>query len=170
MSIPLSNYSSTTTARGSSDTPDAEGLQTQAKIGIGIGSAVGAVSVGALLWYCLWCAKKRRQKKPAENQAGLNSANDAIRPMENEKLEDDDPRSPTWSGHKSELPAEDLRSPTRSAHKSELSADDNEIRSPVPTYEPYRGSYRSSKMEDVERSPKFGGQRGADRGGLYEMP
>jgi hypothetical protein len=114
--------------------------------------------------------RKRQKRKSAEDQTGPSSKNDAIGPVENEKLGDDDLRSPTWSGHKSELPAEDPRSPTRSPYKSELSADDNEIKSPVPTYEPYRGSYRSSRTADAEHSPKFGGQREADRGGLYEMP
>jgi hypothetical protein len=172
---PPSSYSGTTTAGDPSptdysDTSDARGLQTQAKIGIGVGSAVGAVFLGALFSYYLSCVKKRRKNKSAENQTGLSSTNDAMGPVENQKLGDDDPRSPTWSGHKSELPAEDPRSPTRSAYKSELSADDTEVRSPVPTYEPYRGSYRSSRTADAERSPKFGGQRGVDREGLYEMP
>jgi hypothetical protein len=114
--------------------------------------------------------RKRHKKKSGEDQSRPNSRNEANGSTENEKLGEDDPRSPTWSGHKSELPAEDPRSPTRSAHKSELPADDREMRSPVPAYEPYRGSYRSSRKAEAEGSPRFEGEGKADRGVIYEMP
>ena len=159
--ITLTSDSSTVTpVEGSISTnspiTSSTGLQTQAKIGIGIGSAVGAVFVGALLWYCTWCMRKRHSEKPelaAEDQTGPDSQANASGFAENDKLGDDDPRSPTWSGHKSELPSED-----------------HEVRSPVPAYEPYRGSYRSSQTAELEGSPRQGGQSIQVREGLYEMP
>jgi hypothetical protein len=169
--------SSSTTAPGvpspaDSSTSSDAGLKTQAKIGIGVGSAVGAVFAGTLLWYCVSCMRKRKRKSalPTESHTSPVSSDVANGFAENDKLGDDDPRSPTWSGRKSELPAEDSRSPTRSRHKSELPADDHEVKSPVPAYEPYRGSYRSSTTAEVEHSPRYGVQGRADREGLYEMP
>jgi hypothetical protein len=158
---------------GPSTSPDT-GLQTPARIGIGIGSAVGAVSIGALLWFCISCMRKRSKKKSAlrtEDRTGPVLSEDANAFVEKDNLGSDDPRSPTWSGHKSELPAnKDSRSPTWSGHKSELPADDHEVKSPVPTYEPFRGSYRSSTTAEVEGSPRFGGQGREVREGVYEMP
>jgi hypothetical protein len=173
---PPVNSSSTPTPGSSSPTDSSTspyaGLQAQAKIGIGVGSAVGAVFAGALLWYGVSCIKKRKRKSalPASDHNGPVSSDGANGVAENDKLGDHDPRSPTWSGHKSELPAENSRSPTGSGPKSELPADDHKAKSPVPAYEPYRGSYRSSTTADVEHSPRFGVHGRADREGLYEMP
>jgi hypothetical protein len=150
------------------------GLQKEAKIGIGIGSVFGAVFVGALLWYYISCMRKRHNKKSASaagDHSGPTSAADADGFAEKENLGDDDPRSPTWSGHKSELPADkDPRSPTWSGHKSELPADEHEARSLVPAYEPCKGSYKSGPIAEVEGSQRYGGQSRDVREGVYEMP
>jgi hypothetical protein len=154
------------------------GLQKEAKIGIGVGSAVGAVFVGALLWYYISCMRKRHNEKSAsaaKDHSGPDSAADADGFVEKGDLGDDDPRSPTWSGHKSELPADkDPRSPARSGHKSELPADEHEARSLVLAYEPYKGSYKgsykSSPTAEVEGSQRYGGQSKETREGVYEMP
>jgi hypothetical protein len=173
-----SGSSNTTDAGGFSPmepsaTPNA-GLQNEAKIGIGVGSAVGAVFVGALLWYYISYMRKRHGKKPAStagDHSGPDSAADANGFAEKDNLGDDDPRSPTWSGHKSELPADkDPKSPTLSGHKSELPADAHEARSPVPVYEPYRGSYKSSLTAEAEGSQRYEGQSRGVREGVYEMP
>jgi hypothetical protein len=150
------------------------GLQKEAKIGIGVGSAVGAVFVGVLLWYYISCMRKKHKKKSASaarGHSGPDSATDADGFAEKENLGDDDPRSPTWSGHKSELPADkDSRSPTWSGRKSELPADEHEARSLVPVYEPYRGSYKSSPTAEIEGCQRFGDQSGEIGEGVYEMP
>lgn len=117
---------------------------------------------------------KRHKKKfglSSKEQVEANATHEVKGFVEQDKLGDDDPRSPIWSGPKPELPADkNPRSPTWSGSKSELPADDHEIRSPVPAYEPYRGSYKSSSTAEVEGSPKFGAQSGAVREGVYEMP
>jgi hypothetical protein len=149
------------------------GLRKEAKIGIGVGSAVGAVFVGALLWYYISYMRKRHNKSAptAGDQSGPDSAADADGFAEKDNLGDDDPRSPAWSGHKSELPADkDPRSPAFSGHKSELPADEHEVRSPVPVYEPYNGSYRSSLIAEAEGSQRHEGQSREVREGVYEMP
>jgi hypothetical protein len=150
------------------------GLQKDAKIGIGVGSAVGAVFIGALLWYYISCMRKRHNKKSASvagDHSGPGSAAGTDGFAEKENLGDDDLRSPRWSGHKSELPAnKDPRSPTWSGHKSELPADEHEARSLVPAYEPYKGSYKSSPTAEVEGSQRYGGQSREVREGVYEMP
>ena len=150
------------------------GLQKEARIGIGVGSAVGAVFVGALLWYYISCMRKRRNKKSASaagDHSGPDSAAGTDGSAEGRNVGDDDPRSPTWSGHKSELPADkDPRSPIWSGHKSELPADEHEARSLVLAYEPYKGSYKSSPTAEVEGSQRYGGQSREVREGVYEMP
>jgi hypothetical protein len=147
------------------------GLHKEAKIGIGIGSAFGAVFVGALLWYYVSCMRKRRNKKSASAAGDHGGPASADGFAEKENLGDDDPRSPTWSGHKSELPADkDPRSPTWSGHKSELPADEHEARSLVLAYEPCKGSYKSDPIAEVEGSQRYGGQSREVREGVYEMP
>lgn len=172
------NSSSTTNTGGLSSVDPSTlsngGLQTQGKIGVGVGSGLGALGVGTLLWYCVSCIIRRHKQKSrlsSKEQVEANATHEAKGFVEQDKLGDDDPRSPTWSGPKSELLADkNPRSPTWSGSKSELPADDHEIRSPVPAYEPYRGLYKSSSTAEVEGSPKFGAQSGAVREGVYEMP
>ena len=151
------------------------GLQSRAEVGIGIGSAVGAVLVGALLWYCISCLRKRHKRESAlstSDKTGPGSSDETTGFAVNHQLGVDDPRSPTWSGHKSELPAEnkDPRSPTWSGHKSELPTDDHEVKTPVPPYATSRGSYRSNQTPEAEGILGHGGHGMGLRDGLYEMP
>jgi hypothetical protein len=172
-----SNSSNTTDAGGFSPmepsaVPNA-GLQKEAKIGIGVGSAIGAVLVGAVLWYYTSYMRKRHNKSAsmAGDHSGPDSAADADGFAEKDNSGDDDPRSPAWSGQKSELPADkDPRSPALSGYKSELPADEHEARSPVPVYESYSGSYRNSLTAEAEGSQRYEGQSREVREGVYEMP
>jgi hypothetical protein len=138
------------------------GLQKEAKIGTGVGSVVGAVFVGTLLWYYISCMRKRCKRKlvsAAGARTGSDSAADADRFAEKDHLGDDDLRSPAWPGPKPELPTvKDLRSPTLPGYKSELPADKHEVRSPIPVYEPYGESYRSSPTAETEGSQRYEGQ------------
>ena len=144
-------------------------------VGVAIGSVAGAALGAVLLWFILrTCRRKYSKKKAAAN-------NDDGTDVMGEKVEAGDPRSPTYTGHRSELPATDLRSPVSSnrfTQKSELGTDEHEVKSfksptlttSSGTYAPYRGSYRSTTPSEVEGSPRIGGPGKAIGEGVYEMP
>lgn len=161
-------------------------MNTATKAGIGIGGAVGAIIVAVLLWVATaFCARKYRKKvlKP-DDQIRPSSLEYSDGFAQKNKTADEDPRSPTWSGHKSELPAEEARSPRLPGHKSELPADESEARTPAPSYEPYHDSYRSpaipgfhgslniggSTVSEIEGSPGLVGLLRRDRAGVHELP
>ncbi len=137
-----------------------------------VGAVVGTIALGAVFCFAAWWKKKRSKNAPSvDDQIRPSSMNDANGLVGN-KSELEDPRSPTSSKHWS------------SGHKSELPAQEQEVRSPAPSYEPYRGPYKSTSVSEMEGSPRIGESAASEaqgsprRGGpgrevnrgVYEMP
>ena len=169
--LATSTSPSSTTGSAAPQSPSTSGLKTQEKVGIGVGTVAGAIVAAALIWLCVTFRKRRCRKQaltPIEDQIRPRSPTSTHGFAEKNQVGGDDPRSPTWSGHKSELPAnEDPRNPSWSGHKSELPADESPARSPAPTYQAYN---RSSTASELVGQPMYGGPGRFIKEGLYEMP
>ena len=153
MSYGGSNSSVIPSTQVADPTANDSGLANGAKIGIGVGVAGGAIVAIALLWLCTAAWRKRRHEqdiRPISDQIRQRSPTGTQASVGKDPFDVTDPRSPTWSGHKSELPAAE-----------------NQVRSPTPSYEAF-----SPTRSELEGSPRLGG-RGKSVGsgsGVYEMP
>jgi hypothetical protein len=125
------------------------GLSNGAETGVIAGGTVAALGICALcVWFCRKLYRPKQKPTPIEEQIRQDSLYGTEGSMEKAASDADDPRSPAWSGHKSELPADS-------------------IVSPVTPYEPYRPSPRIS---EIQESPMLGGRGRPIGPGVYEMP
>ena len=102
------------------------GLTTGQKIGIAIGSAGTLIAILLFGWLLLRCARHRKRESSTPPVANLTGPQSEI------TQHDPDLRSPTWSGHKSELPA-----------------DESTSAFPAPAYQ----AYQRPQSAEVEGSP-----------------
>jgi hypothetical protein len=91
-------------------------LSTGTKVGIAAGAVAGALAIIALLFFLLRHLRKRRHPPapPIEDQIRPKSYGSYAAMSEgmNPPSAYSDPRSPAWSGHKSELPADENVKPS----------------------------------------------------------
>ena len=163
---------STTLSPPSSSVSSASGKEAShgfgRSIGIGLGTAAGAFSLGLSMWAAIFCLRKKRRNTGRSPDA-LNSA--TSKPVVGE----DKGKAPIRTTYTQDV-EKSLRSPAWSGHKSELSADETTM-SPAPTYHEWGSSARSSRLNVSPNKyvPPSGRQRASElpgdvRSGVYEMP
>jgi hypothetical protein len=133
-----------TTAPGSTSSS----LSTGAKAGIGVGAATGALTGLALLWLLATCIRRRKKENRMSSGSQIRPRSQAF-VTGKDPSDEVDPRSPTWSGHKSELPAEERASVVSpvSSQQAWTRPTSSEVEGTLPTYQSM-GSLRSEAMGD----------------------